>query len=70
MDAEYSKAVPRRPWVLSKQYDMTFVLSQNNEIILGAKTCEYLGNDVLRYIIAAVNAYSPATTSPAPSTSP
>ena len=52
-------AVPRRPWLLSKQYDMTFVLSQDNEIVLGGNACRKLGDDVLRHIIAAVNAYSP-----------
>ena len=38
---------------------MTFVLSQDNEIIMGDTACKYLGDDVLRHIIAAVNAYSP-----------
>lgn len=52
-------AIPRRPWLLSKQYSMTFVLSQDNEIIMGDTACKYLGDDVLRHIIAAVNAYSP-----------
>ena len=52
-------AIPRRPWLLSKQYSMTFVLSKDNEIIMGDTACKYLGDDVLRHIIAAVNAYSP-----------
>ncbi len=38
---------------------MTFVLSQDNEIIMGDTACKYLGDDVLRHIVAAVNAYSP-----------
>lgn len=50
---------PRRPWVLSKQYAMTFILSTENEIILGDSACKYLGDDVLRHIIAAVNSYKP-----------
>ena len=55
----HGSAIPRRPWLLSKQYSMTFVLSQDNEIIMGDTACKYLGDDVLRHIIAAVNAYSP-----------
>jgi hypothetical protein len=51
--------IPCRPWLLSKQYSMTFVLSQDNEILIGDTACKYLGDDVLRHIIAAVNAYSP-----------
>ena len=54
-----TKLIPRRPWVLSKQYGMTFVLSQGNDILIGSKACEYLGDDILKFIIAAVNAYSP-----------
>ena len=54
-----SLVIPRRPWLLSRQYGMTFVLSQDNEIIIGASTCACLGDDVVRYIIAAVNDYSP-----------
>lgn len=57
--AAHGSAIPRRPWLLSKQYSMTFVLSQDNEIIIGDTSCKYLGDDVLRHIIAAVNAYSP-----------
>lgn len=53
--------IPRRPWVLSKQYNMTFVLSQDNEIILGYKSCNYLGDDVLKFIIEAVNSYKKPT---------
>lgn len=48
--------VPRRPWLLSKQYGMTFVLSQDNEIILGSATCQKLGDDLCKYIVEAVNA--------------
>lgn len=50
--------IPRKPWVLSKQYGMTFILSQDNEIVIGSKACEYLGDYVLKYIIEAVNNYS------------
>lgn len=53
--------IPRRPWVFSKQYSWTFVLSQDNEIILGTKSCEALGDDVVKFIVAAVNAYSSDT---------
>ncbi len=49
--------IPRRPWLLSKQYSMTFVLSQDNEIIIGDRACKALPEDVLKFIIAAVNAY-------------
>lgn len=59
LPAPNGSAIPRRPWVLSKQYSMTFVLSQDNDIIIPDSTCKYLGDDVLRHIIAAVNAYSP-----------
>ncbi len=64
LEAELSAAascseIPRRPWLLSKQHSMTFVLSRDNEIIMGDTACKYLGDDVLRHIIAAVNAYSP-----------
>jgi hypothetical protein len=54
-----ASSIPRRPWLLSKQYAMTFVLSQDNEIIMGDTACKHLGDEVLRYIIAAVNVYSP-----------
>jgi hypothetical protein len=54
-----SSVIPRRPWLLSKQYSMTFVLSQDNEIVIGSETCKRLGDHVLRHIIAAVNDYSP-----------
>lgn len=56
-------AIPRRPWLLSKQYEMTFVLSQDNEIVIPGNACRKLGDDVVRHIIAAVNAYSPNTPS-------
>jgi hypothetical protein len=59
LGAAHGSAIPRRPWLLSKQYSMTFVLSQDNEILMGDTACKYLGDDVLRHIIAAVNAYSP-----------
>lgn len=48
--------IPRRPWLLSKQYDMTFVLSQDNEIVLGSDTCRKLGDGLCQYIIDSVNA--------------
>jgi hypothetical protein len=57
-----TKNIPRRPWLLSKQHSMTFVLSQDNEIVLGSVTCKHLGDNVLNYIIEAVNTYSPNTT--------
>lgn len=47
--------IPRRPWLLSKQYGMTFALSQDNEIILGSDTCRKLGDDLCKYIIESVN---------------
>ena len=53
------KPIPRRPWVLSKQYSWTFVLSQDNEIIIGDTACKYIGDDVLRFMIEAVNTHSP-----------
>jgi len=53
------RQLPRRPWILSKQYRMTFVLSQDNEIVLGDVPCTLLGEDVLKFILAAVNNYQP-----------
>ena len=47
--------MPSRPWVVSNQYGMMFVLSQNNEIIIGAATCKKLGESVCRHIVASVN---------------
>lgn len=55
-DTPRTDACPRRPWLLSKQYNMTFVLSQDNEIILGDTACKHLGDDVLNFIIKSVNA--------------
>ena len=51
--------LPARPWLLSKQYNFTFVLSADNEIIIGDTACKKLGDELLKFIVAAVNAYEP-----------
>ena len=53
MAAKHS--IPRRPWVLSQQYGNTFVLSQDNEIVLRSDVCKQIGEETLRMIIEAVN---------------
>lgn len=52
---KFIEGIPRRPWVYSTQYEMPFVLSQDNEIILGTETCKRLGERVCRFIVNAVN---------------
>lgn len=52
-----SPNIPRRPWLLSRQYGLTFVLSQDNEIIIGDTACRLIDDAVLHHIISAVNAY-------------
>jgi len=47
--------IPKTPWLVSKQYDMTFVLSQNNEIVIGANTTDKLGTTTIQYIVDSVN---------------
>lgn len=54
--------IPRRPWVLSKQYGMTLVISQDNDIVLGTASCQRLGEDALKFIVTAVNEYHPKET--------
>lgn len=44
------------PWVVSEQYGMKFVLNQHNEIVFGDDTCRWLGDDIVRVIVEAVNA--------------
>ena len=51
--------IPRRPWLLSRQYGMTFILSQDNEIIMGRYNCAKLSDDTLQMIVDAVNAFEP-----------
>ncbi len=44
--------VPRRPWLVSSQYGMQFILSQDNEIIWRA---DWMPMDMLRVMVKAVN---------------
>ncbi len=48
-------AIPRTPWVLSNQYGYKFVLSQDNEIIIGPDVFSKLGDEVCKFIVDAVN---------------
>lgn len=48
--------IPRKPWVLSNQYGMKFVLSQDNEIILRPSVCEKIPDWMLKHIVEAANA--------------
>ena len=55
MRNEQAQLSPRRPW----PYAMTFVLSQDNEIVIGDSECRKMGDELVRFVIAAVNAYTP-----------
>ncbi len=58
MPEELEVKIPRRPWVLSKQYGMTYVLSQDNEIIIGNESCCRIGDKLLKHLIEAANSYA------------
>lgn len=51
--------IPRRPWLISNQYGLKFVLSQDNEVIFGGEAFARLGDDLMQMMVLAVNIHQP-----------
>lgn len=56
------KDIPRKPWVISNQYGARFVLSQDNQIILGEMSFQRLGPELIKHIVESVNKNTEPTT--------